>query len=68
MDKANAVTHLQEHQKYPATKTELVAECDNLADFSAEDKVWFVEHLPEGTYNSADEVVSALWPTDTPAA
>lgn len=59
-DKANAVKHLQQHQSYPATKDQLVAECDSLSDFSEADKAWFMEHLPAGTYNSADDVISAL--------
>lgn len=60
MDMNNAKMHLREHQKYPATKAELVAECNDLSDFSAEDKMEFSNKLPEGTYNSADEVVKAL--------
>lgn len=59
-DVKNAISHLKTHQKYPATKAELVAECDNLSDFSEEDKKWFEENLPEGTYNSAEEVMTAL--------
>jgi len=55
-----AIDHLKTHQKYPATKADLVAECDNLSDFSEEDKKEFEEKLAEGTYNSADEVVAAL--------
>lgn len=61
----NAKMHLQQHQKYPATKMDLVAECNKLSDFSEEDKKWFMEHLPEGTYKSADDVMMALgWKTD----
>lgn len=52
--------HLKNHQKYPVNRAALLAECDNLSDFSAEDKQWFTEHLPEGTYNTADDVVKAL--------
>ncbi|HBL51653.1 MAG: hypothetical protein A3D24_03975 [Candidatus Blackburnbacteria bacterium RIFCSPHIGHO2_02_FULL_39_13] len=59
-DRENAVKHLREHQNYPATRDELVAECNNLSDFSEKDKRWFSENLPEGIYNSADEVISAL--------
>jgi hypothetical protein len=59
-DAANAKKHLKDHQSYPATKEELVAECDNLSDFSDEDKKWFIKNLPEGTYNSAEEVIKAL--------
>lgn len=55
-----ATDHLKNHQKYPATKADLVAECDNLSDFSEEDKKEFMEKLPEGNYNSADEVIAAI--------
>lgn len=55
-----AIDHFKSHQSYPATKDALVKECNDLADFSAEDKAWFIEHLPEGTYNSAEEVTKAL--------
>ena len=58
-----AMDHLRTHQKYPATKADLVKECNNLSDFSDEDKKEFMEKLPEGTYNSANDVVKALgWP------
>jgi len=59
-DVDGAKKHLMEHQKYPATKEELVAECDNLSDFSEEDKKWFMDKLPDGTYDSAEDVVKAL--------
>lgn len=59
-DVKNTKKHLTEHQNYPASKKELVSECDNLSDFSEEDKKWFVDNLPEGTYNSAEEVIKAL--------
>lgn len=59
-DIQNAIDHLKSHQSYPATKANLVAECDNLSDFSAEDKAWFAEHLEDKTYNSAEEVMQTL--------
>jgi len=55
-----AVDHLKTHQSYPATKAELVATCNSLSDFSEEDKREFESKLPEGTYNSAEEVTKAL--------
>lgn len=61
MQKADGViAHLKEHQSYPATKEQLVAECDNLSDFSDEDKAEFSEKITDGTYNNAEEVVQAL--------
>lgn len=59
-DTQNVIQHLREHQQYPATRDELVAECDELSDFSMEDKEWFKKNLPEGTYKSAEEVMKAL--------
>lgn len=59
-DIQNAVSHLREHQEYPASKDELVETCNNLSDFSDEDKRWFEENLPDRTYNSAEEVMQAL--------
>ena len=59
-DPKNAKKHLQEHVTYPASKAELVAHCNDLSDFSAADKAEFATKLPEGTYNSADDVIKAL--------
>ena len=59
-DVKNGISHLKEHQSYPATKAELVASCNGLSDFSEADKKWFASHLPNKTFNSADEVIQAL--------
>lgn len=59
-DIKKAITHLREHQDYPATKMELLATCDELSDFSEEDKNWFEKNLPDGKYESADEVIATL--------
>jgi hypothetical protein len=56
-----AMDHLMSHMtKWPATKAELVAACDGLSDFTAEDKKEFETNLPEGTYNSPADVSKAL--------
>lgn len=59
-NKDAAMTHLKDHITYPATKADLVAACNNLSDFSEADKQEFTSALPDGTYNSADEVAKAL--------
>ena len=59
-DSKNAIDHLKNHQKYPASKADLEAECDGLTDFSNEDKEWFKMHLIDKTYKSADEVIKTL--------
>ncbi len=66
-DTKNAIKHLREHQTYPATKNDLVKACNELSDFSDADKKWFMNHLPEGTYSSATEVMNTLG-MDTKAA
>ena len=55
-----AMDHLKDHQTYPAAKADLIKTCNELSDFSAEDKKWFEENLPEKTYNSAQDVINAL--------
>lgn len=57
---SGAIAHLKEHQMYPTTKKELVKECNNLSDFSDKDKKWFMDNLPDKTYNSAEDVMTAL--------
>jgi len=52
--------HIQEHMDYPGTKDDLVKRCEDMSDVPAEEKDWFVQSLPDGTYNSADEVLKAL--------
>ncbi len=60
-DSANVIDHLKNHiGTWPATKAELVAACNNLSDFSPEDKAEFESSLPEGTYNSPEDVAKAL--------
>ncbi|OGM08747.1 hypothetical protein A2W13_00935 [Candidatus Woesebacteria bacterium RBG_16_36_11] len=59
-NKQNAIDHLNNHQMYPATREDLIKECNELSDFSDKDKEWFIKHLPEGTYKSADEVIKAI--------
>ena len=59
-NKKGAIDHLKKHQMYPATREELIAECNGLSDFSNEDKEWFTDNLPAATYASAKEVMGAL--------
>lgn len=61
------IDHLRTHQKYPATKAELVEACNKLSDFSDQDKKDFTDKLPDRTYNSADEVIKALEIEKVPA-
>lgn len=59
-NKENVMGHLKNDQKFPATREELLEECNHLSDFTKDDKEWFMKSLPDGTYNSAEEVMAAI--------
>ena len=59
-NKEAAMEHMKSHVTYPTTKADLVAACNNMSEFSDEDKKEFADTLPDGTYNSVDEVTKAL--------
>lgn len=58
LDRVNQ--HLTQHQTYPATRAQLLASCKSLSEFSPGEKRWFADHLPDGTYQSAADVMKAL--------
>ncbi|MBI2474069.1 MAG: hypothetical protein HYV68_00035 [Candidatus Taylorbacteria bacterium] len=60
MDKEKLIMHLKDHITYPATSDELIESCNQMSDVPASDKKWFSENLPEDTYESAEDVISAL--------
>ena len=60
--------HIRNHQRYPASKATMLAECDNLSDFTDADRAWFRAKLPEGTYKDPAAVVAALGLDKAPAA
>jgi hypothetical protein len=45
---------------YPASCNSLVMSCNNMSEFTSEEKEWFSENLPHGTFNSPDEVKKAI--------
>jgi hypothetical protein len=58
-DAAKAKVHLRDHVKYPAARARVLKACADTAEFTAGEKKWFEQNLPEGTYKSADDVVAA---------
>jgi hypothetical protein len=58
-DHAKAVTHLKQHVKYPATRAEILQACADTPEFTAGERKWCEVNLPEGTYQSADDVIAA---------
>jgi hypothetical protein len=57
---AEELGHLKNHVKYPANRAQVVAACNNMSDAPSDDRDWVSSSLPEGTYQSADQVVTAL--------
>lgn len=61
IDKKIAAEHIKNHVSgYPTTKADLVAACNNMSDFSDADKKEFADKLPDGTYNTPEDVMKAL--------
>jgi hypothetical protein len=57
---SDELAHLKHHVSYPANKAQVVAACNGMMDVPSSDRDWFSKNLPEGTYKSAVDVVSAL--------
>jgi hypothetical protein len=55
-----ARSHLEKHVTYPATRSAILAACANTTEFTAEEKRWFDQKLPDREYKSAAEAIAAL--------
>ncbi len=51
---------LKSHVTYPATRVEVVAACNNNVHAEKDDAEWIAKALPEGTYGTPNEVLTAL--------
>jgi hypothetical protein len=54
------LTHLKNHVNYPANRQQVIAACNGMMDADEVDRKWVTGNLPEGTYKTADDVLSAL--------
>ena len=52
--------HLKNHVQYPANKGAILAACNGMSDWKAEDKAWFTKSLPDGNYKGPVDVMAAL--------
>lgn len=59
-DRDKAIKHFESHVQYPASRQDILAACADTPEFTAAEKQWLSDHLPERTYASAGEVVSTL--------
>lgn len=57
---AQELGHLKNHVNYPASRSQVVAACNDMSDAPAEDRDWVTKNLPEGNYRTPAEVVTAL--------
>jgi hypothetical protein len=59
-DKKTALDHLRQHITYPASADEIKKACNDMEDVPEGKRTEFLATLPDGTYNSADEVIKAV--------
>lgn len=52
--------HIKNDVDYPASKQDLVSACDGMSDVPEGDKKFFSEKLPDRTFSTPEEVLSAL--------
>lgn len=52
--------HVKKHINYPTTKDALIKACNDMSDFSKDQKTWFEKTLPSGNYRNANEVLKGL--------
>ena len=57
---ATELGHLKSHVQYPASRSQVVKACNEMSDVPHEDAEWFAKMLPEGRYNNASDVLTAL--------
>lgn len=59
-DMQTAVDHLQNHIDYPADAADIKTACNDMSDVPDQYRQDILTKLPDGTYNSADEVTKAV--------
>lgn len=59
-DAAVVKKHFKEHVQYPASRAAVLAACADTPEFSAGEKKWLADNLPDRTFASADDIASAL--------
>jgi hypothetical protein len=52
--------HIAEHLKLPANKEQILAACAQTEEFTAGEKKWIADTLPEGDYTTPEQVSQAL--------
>ena len=60
MHKKEVMSHIDSDVNYPASKDDLVKACNEMSDVPEGDKKWFIDNLPDKTFESPEEVKQAL--------
>ena len=55
-----SLSHLKNDVEYPASAETIMAACNNMSDVPADDKEFFANNLPAGTYSGPDQVINAV--------
>ncbi len=58
-DMQEMMDHLKSHMTYPATKQDIWNACNTMSHVPEEHRKMFMDKVPDGTYNSAEEVMQA---------
>lgn len=59
MNMKEMMEHLKSHVTYPASKKQIWEMCNTMSHVPEDHRKMFMDKVPEGTYNSADEVMKA---------
>lgn len=58
-DMQEMMDHLKSHVTYPATKQDIWMACNNMSHVPEDHRKTFMDKVPDGTYNSAEDVMKA---------
>lgn len=57
----NALNHIKNDVNYPANKQDIMQACSGFSEVSKLERDWFDSTLPDRTFNSANDVVQAIF-------
>jgi hypothetical protein len=57
----DALNHIKNDVNYPASKQDIMEACSGFSEVSKQERDWFDDTIPDRTFNSANEVVMAIF-------
>ncbi len=59
--KAKMSQHIEDDiETWPASCSDVTMACNNMSEFSADEKDWFAKNLPHGVYKNPNDVKKAV--------